>query len=46
MLKCDSSNMKDVYYQSWESEPSLFSSLEEAISKRMDEAQGKIYCSR
>lgn len=33
VLKCDSSNMKDVYYQSSEYEPSLFSSLEENIKE-------------
>lgn len=33
MLKCDSSNMKDVYYQSSEYEPSLFSSLEDNIKE-------------
>ena len=31
--KCDSSNMKDVYYQSSEYEPSLFSSLEDNIKE-------------
>ena len=33
VLKCDSSNMKDVYYQSSEYEPSLFSSLEDNIKE-------------
>lgn len=33
VLKCDSSNMKDVYYQSSEYEPSLFSSLENNIKE-------------
>ena len=31
VLKCDSSNMKDVYYNPAEYEPSLFSSLEDNI---------------
>ena len=33
VLKCDNSNMKDVYYQSSEYEPSLFSSLEDNIKE-------------
>ena len=33
VLKCDSSNMKDVYYNSAEYEPSLFSSLEDNIKE-------------
>lgn len=33
VLKCDGSNMKDVYYQSSEYEPSLFSSLEDNIKE-------------
>ena len=33
VLKCDSSNMKDVYYQSSEYEPSLFSRLEDNIKE-------------
>lgn len=33
VLKCDSSNMKDVYYESSEYEPSLFSSLEDNIKE-------------
>lgn len=33
VLKCDSSNMKDVYYNPAEYEPSLFSSLEDNIKE-------------
>ncbi|WP_308618210.1 site-specific DNA-methyltransferase [uncultured Eubacterium sp.] len=33
VLKCDSSNMKDVYYNPVEYEPSLFSSLEDNIKE-------------
>lgn len=33
VLKCDSSNMKDVYYNTAEYEPSLFSSLEDNIKE-------------
>ncbi len=33
VLKCDTSNMKDVYYNSAEYEPSLFSSLEDNIKE-------------
>lgn len=33
VLKCDSSNMKDVYYNSAEYEPSLFTSLEDNIKE-------------
>lgn len=33
VFKCDSSNMKDVYYNSAEYEPSLFSSLEDNIKE-------------
>lgn len=33
VLKCDSSNMKDVYYQSSEYEPSLFSRMEDNIKE-------------
>lgn len=33
VLKCDSSNMKDVYYNPSEYEPSLFSSLEDNIKE-------------
>ena len=32
-MKCDSSNMKDVYYNPAEYEPSLFSSLEDDIKE-------------
>ena len=33
MLKCDSSNMKDVYYNPDQYEPSLFSKLEDNIKE-------------
>ena len=33
VLKCDSSNMKDVYYNPLEYEPSLFSKLEDNIKE-------------
>ena len=33
MLKCDTSNMKDIYYNPNEYEPSLFTSLEDNIKE-------------
>ena len=45
VLKCDTSNMKNVYYNPAEYEPSLFTNLEDNIKGGLREHQ-KIYCSK